>query len=60
MMKTCRNRPELYTRDSLLAIDEKQAEYGALVKEHLVPLPGVFKAELRNPKWHIQVCACAL
>ena len=53
-MKTCRNRPERFTRDDLLAIDQKLAEYGRLLEEHLVPLPGVFKSELRNPKWHIQ------
>lgn len=31
-------------------------EYKVLLEEHLVPLPCVFKSELRNPKWHIQVC----
>ena len=56
MMKTCRNRLERYTRDDLLTIDRLQAEYGELLQEHLVPLPSIFKAELRHPKWHIQVC----
>jgi len=60
MLKSCRNRQELYTQGSLLEIDTKLREYGQLVKEHLVPLPGVFRSEQRNPKWHIQVSSAAL
>lgn len=55
MLKMCRNRRELYTKDSLPEIDAKLREYRLLVKEHLVPLPGVSKSEQKNPKWHVQV-----
>ena len=49
MLKSCRDQQELYTQGSLLEIDTKLGEYGQLVKEHLVPLPGVFRSESETP-----------
>lgn len=60
MLKTCRNREDCVSAAVLNRIDVLIEEYGALVQQHLVPLAAVFKAELRNPKWHIQVTSRTL